>query len=106
MLPHGDALADAEQVIWLDLKREVIVMPRDGTGANLAATLSSKLTSQNLCPNLIIRETSHDTIVNMVSVGRFITIVTKAMLGVDCPGVVFKEVYDLRGQSYLDFSMF
>lgn len=106
VLPDGHPLADAEQVLWSDLKREVIVMPRDGTGANLAAMLSSKLTSQNLRSNLIIQETSHDTIVNMVSVGRFITVVTEAMLGVDWPGVVFKDVHDLSGQSYLDFFLF
>lgn len=69
VLPQGHALAEAEQVYWSDLKREVIVMPRDGTGANLAAMLTAKLTSQNLRPNLITQETSHDTIVNMVHVG-------------------------------------
>lgn len=83
VLPYGQALADAEPVLWSDLKREVIVMPRDGTGANIAAMLTSKLIGQKLRTKLIIQETIHDTIVNMVSIGRFITIVTEAMLGVD-----------------------
>lgn len=106
VLPQNHPLAEAEYVLWSDLKREVIVMPRDGAGANLAAMLTAKLTSQNLRPNLITQETSHDTIVNMVNVGRFITIATEAMLGVNWPGVVFKDIHDSRGQSYLDFSLF
>jgi DNA-binding transcriptional LysR family regulator len=106
VLPGGHVLAESEQVYWSDLKREVIVMPRDGTGANLAAMLTAKLTSQNLRPSLITQEASHDTIVNMVSVGRFITIVTEAMQGVNWPGIVFKDVHDPTGQAYLDFSLF
>jgi DNA-binding transcriptional LysR family regulator len=50
VLPENHPLAEAEQVYWSDLKREVIVMPRDGTGANLAAMLTAKLTSQNCAP--------------------------------------------------------
>ena len=106
VLPEDHALAEAEHVYWSDLKREVIVMPRDGTGANLAAMLTAKLTSQNLRPNLIIQETSHDTIVNMVSVGRFITIATEAMQGVTFPGIVFKDLHDPTGQAWLEFSIF
>lgn len=106
VLPEDHALAEAEHIYWSDLKREVIVMPRDGTGSNLADMLSAKLTGQNLRPNLIIQEASHDTIVNMVNVGRFITIVTEAMQFVNWPGIVFKDVHDPGGQAYLDFSLF
>lgn len=106
VLPQHHPLAEAEQVYWSDLKREVIVMPRDGTGANLAAMLTAKLTSQNLHPNLITQETSHDTIVNMVNVGRFITIATEAMQGAGCQDLVFKDLHSSAGQTYLDFYAF
>ncbi len=105
-LPEGHALAEAEQIFWSDLRREAIVTPRDGIGANLAAMLISKLTSQNLLPPVIVQQTSHDTIVNMVSVGRFITVVTEAVQGVNWPGIIFKDIHDPTGQAYLDFSLF
>lgn len=106
VLPEGHPLAEAEQVYWSDLKREVIVMPRDGTGANLAAMLTAKLTSQNLRPNLITQETSHDTIISMVNVGRFITIATDAMQGANHRDLVFKDLHSSAGQTYLDFFAF
>lgn len=106
VLPADHPLAEAEQVLWSDLKREVIVMPRDGTGANLAAMLTANLTSQNLRPNLITQETSHDTIVNMVSVGRFITIATEAMQGASHSDLVFRDLHSSAGQTYLDFYAF
>jgi DNA-binding transcriptional LysR family regulator len=106
VLPEGRPLAEAEQIYWSDLKRKVILMPRDGTGAKLAAMLTAKLTSPNLRPSLIIQETSHNTIVNMVNVGRFIMIVTEAMQGVSWSGIVFKDFHGSAGQSYLDFTMF
>lgn len=106
VMPENHPLAEAEQVYWSDLKREVIVMPRDGTGANLAAMLTAKLTSQNLRPNLITQETSHDTIINMVGVGRFITITTEAVQGANRPDLVFKDLHSSAGQAYLDFFAF
>ena len=106
VLPSYHALAEAEQIYWSDLKREVIVMPRDGIGSNLAAMLTAKLTSQNLRPNLITQETSHDTIINMVNVGRFITIATEAMQSANCHDLVFKDLHSSAGQSYLDFFAF
>lgn len=105
-LPVDHPLAEAEQVLWSDLKREVIVMPRDGTGANLAAMLTAKLTTQNLRPNLITQETSHDTIIGMVNVGRFITIATDSMQGANHRDLVFKDLHSSAGQTYLDFYAF
>jgi DNA-binding transcriptional LysR family regulator len=106
VLPADHPLAEAEQVYWSDLKREVIVMPRDGTGANLAAMLTAKLTSQNLRPNLITQEASHDTIINMVNVGRFITIATEAMQGANRHDLIFKDIQSSAGQTWLDFFAF
>lgn len=106
VLPVDHALAQAEQIYWSDLKREVIVMPRDGTGSNLAAMLTAKLTSQSLRPNLITQETSHDTIINMVNVGRFITIATEAKQVGNRQDLVFKDLHSSAGQAYLDFFAF
>lgn len=106
VLPQDHTLAEAEQVLWSDLKREVIVMPREGTGANLAAMLTAKLTSQNLRPNLITQETSHDTIINMVNVRRFITIATEGMQGANHTDLIFKDLHSSAGQTYLDFFAF
>ena len=106
VLPEGHPLAEQEQIFWADLKREIIVLPRDGTGAHLADLLSSKLSSQNLRANLILQETSHDTIINMVNVERFITITTEAARGISWPGITFKEVHDPSGPAYIHFSLF
>ena len=81
-------------------------MPRNGTGANLAAILTAKLTSQNLRPNLIIPETSHDTIINMVNVGRFIRIAPESMQAANRQKLIFNDLHSSAGQTYLDFFAF
>ena len=106
VLREDHELVTKDVIFWSDLKREILVVPRSGTGSSLAALLTARLTSQSLRPNLIIQDTSHDTIINMVGVGRFITIATDAMQGVLRPGLVFREVHDASGQAYLDFSLF
>lgn len=103
VLQESHPLANADEIYWSDLKREAIVMPRDGTGANLAALLTSQLTTQNLHPNLITQATSHETIINMVKVGRFITIVNEAKQNAGRDGIVFRAIRSSVGQSYLDF---
>lgn len=106
ILKDDHPLAEAEPIYWTDLKREVFVVPREGNGAILGNLLAARLTDQRLRPNIIIQDTSHDTIVNAVRMGRFNAIATDAMLGVPWPGVVFREVHDVSSKAHLDFSIF
>ena len=106
VLPENHPLVEAELVYWSDLKREVIVMPRNGTGANLSVMLTAKLTSQNLRPIRIIHGTSYDTIINMVNVGRFITIAPEGMQAANRQNLIFRDLHSSAGQTYLDFFAF
>ena len=106
VLKEGHALAEKERIYWSDLKREVFVVPRTGNGAILGHLLSARLTDQGLRPNVVIQDTSHDTIVNAVAMGRFNAIATDAMMGIAWPGVMFKEIHDMGGKAHLDFSLY
>ncbi len=105
-LPEGHVLLASERIFFTDLRREVFVVPSGGTGPTISNLLAARMTDQGYRPNIITQDTSHETILSMVSIGRFITVVSEGATGVTRPGIVFREVYDPNGQARIDVSAF
>jgi DNA-binding transcriptional LysR family regulator len=105
-LPNGHHLLDSERIHWSDLCREVFVLPRQGVGAALAGLLKRRLGDQGYRTNIIMQDTSLESVLSTVSIGRYITIATEASLGVTWPDIEFREIYDQNWPVRLDFALY
>lgn len=105
-LLDGHRLLENERIYWTDLRREVFVVPGSGIGPIVANLLAARLTEQGYRPNIIVQDTSLESVLSIVSVGRFITIATEASQGVTWPGLHFREIHDQGGTARLEFSVY
>ncbi|WP_073974518.1 LysR family transcriptional regulator [Erythrobacter donghaensis] len=105
-LLDGHRLLENERIYWTDLRREVFVVPGSGIGPIVANLLAARLTEQGYRPNIIVQDTSLESVLSIVSVGRFITIATEASQGVTWPGLNFREIHDQGGTARLEFSVY
>lgn len=99
-------LLDNERIYWQDLRREVFVVPSSGIGPILGNLLAARLTEQGYRPNIIVQDTSLESALSMVPVGRFITIATEASQGVTWPDLQFREIYDPSGPARLEYALY
>jgi DNA-binding transcriptional LysR family regulator len=105
-LPDGYKLLDGDRIYWPDLRREVFVLPGGGIGPIISNLLAARLTEQGYRPNIIVQDTSLESVLSIVPVGRFITILTESSLGVTWPGLQFREIYDQSGPARLEYSLY
>jgi DNA-binding transcriptional LysR family regulator len=99
-------LLENERIYWQDLRREVFVVPSGGIGPILGNLLAARLTEQGYRPNIIVQDTSLESALSIVPVGRFITIATEASQGVTWPDLHFREIYDPSGPARLEFALY
>ena len=99
-------LLDNERIYWQDLRREVFVVPSSGIGPILGNLLAARLTEQGYRPNIIVQDTSLESALSIVPVGRFITIATEASQGVTWPDLQFREIYDSSGPARLEYALY
>lgn len=105
-LLDGHRLLENDRIYWTDLRREVFVVPSGGIGPIVANLLAARLTEQGYRPNIITQDTSLESVLSIVSVGRFITVVTEASQGVTWPDLNFREIHDQNGTARLEFSVY
>jgi DNA-binding transcriptional LysR family regulator len=105
-LQSGHRLLESDRIYWSDLRREVFVVPGGGIGPTLANLLAARLTGQGGRPNIIVQNTSLESVLSIVSVGRFISIATEASQGVTWPDLHFRDIHDQNGTTRLEFSVY
>lgn len=104
-LNTGQPLVKKDRIHWSDLRREVFVVPSSGIGPVIANMLAARLTEQGYRPNIIVQDTSLESVISMVSAGRFLAITTEASLGVTWPNLTFKEIYSQGGPARLEYAL-
>lgn len=105
-VPEDHALAVADAIFWTDLRAEVFVVPMDGIGPVVANILASKFGAHGYHPNIIAQDTSIESILSTVCIGRYIALATEASTGVTWPGLAFREISDQGGPARLDYSIY
>jgi DNA-binding transcriptional LysR family regulator len=105
-VPENHALSEADAIHWTDLRAEIFVLPTDGIGPVIANVLTSKLGAHNYRANIIFQDTSIESVLSTVTIGRYITIATEASNGVTWPGLKFLEISDNGGAARLDFALY
>ncbi|ATW05261.1 LysR family transcriptional regulator [Sphingorhabdus sp. YGSMI21] len=105
-LNTGHPLLKKERIHWSDLRREVFVVPSSGIGPVIANMLAARLTEQGYRPNIIVQDTSLESVISMVSAGRFIAITTEASQGITWPDLTFREIFSQGMPARLEFALF
>src|SRR3546814_858500 len=72
VLPDDHALAERGQLYWQDLRREVFVVPAGGLGPIFGNLIAARLTEQGKRPNIILQDTSLESVLSMVAARRYI----------------------------------
>lgn len=102
-LPKDHPLAQAERIYWHQLRHETFVLMRLDPGPDAANMLRSALSEPGFEPNIQLREISRENILNLISTGRFLSVVSGTAMGLHHPGVVLREIHGERGKVHIDF---
>lgn len=106
VLPVDHALAEKEQIYWQDLRREVFVVPASGLGPVFGNLIAARLTEQGKRPNIILQDTSLESVLSMVVAKRYISIATEASQGVAWTDLRFHEIHDTTGPARLEYALY
>lgn len=106
VLPVDHALAEKEQVYWQDLRHEVFVVPAGGLGPVFGNLIAARLTEQGKRPNIIVQDTSLESVLSMVAAKRYISIATEASQGVAWTDLRFHEIHDPTGPARLEYTLY
>ena len=105
-VPEGHSLTEADTVHWTDLRNEVFVLPTQGLGPVVSDLFAAKLATHGHRAKIIAQDTSIESVISTVTIGRYLTIATEASTGVNWPGLKFLEIADNGGQARLDFALY
>lgn len=102
-LPKDHPLAEAERIYWHDLRHEPFVLMSLDPGPDAANILRAALSEPGFEPNIKLQEISRENILNLVSAGRFVTVVSGTSMGLHHPGVVLRDIHGQQGKVHVDF---
>jgi len=100
------ALAQSERIYWPDLSHEAFVLPKGHAGPAFNDIMMACLAGQDRIPDIIFQEVSTDTILNMLSIGKFMSLVSESAAGLARPGLVYRDIYDVSGPSWIDITAY
>ncbi len=106
VLPEDHELAEREQVYWQDLRREIFVVSSGGLGQIFENLIASRLTEQGRRPNIILQDTSLESVLSIVAARRYISIATGASQGVAWSDLRFQEIHDPTGPARLEYALY
>jgi DNA-binding transcriptional LysR family regulator len=106
VLPNDHYLVGRDEICWLDLRRELFVVPSGGLGQTFENLLVSRLTEQGRRPSIIMQDTSLESVLSMVAAKRYISIATGASQGVAWSDLRFQEIYDPTGPARLEYALY
>lgn len=105
VLPESHDLAGKDRVYWPDLRHERFIVSTQEPDFDLGNLVIARLSEPGFQPNVESHEVTRDNVVNMVPIGRFVSLTTDTALGRTLPGVVLREIHELTGSvTHIDYS--
>jgi len=92
--PEGHAFAEQQQVHWIDLREEKILLSRRDPGPELYDLLIAKVTSPGDRPKIVRHRAGLANLKSLVGAGFGVTVLTEACAGASFPGVIYRELRD------------
>lgn len=105
-LPDDHELTTRQKIYWQDLHREIFVVPSSGLGPIFENLIASRIAEQGRRPNIIVQDTSLESVLSMVAAKRYISIATGASQGVAWSNLHFQEIHDPTGPARLEYALY
>lgn len=102
-LPAGHRLTSNDMIYWTDLKGEFFLLSRRDPGPDLRNIIVQKLSAPGEAPDIASWDVSSESILAMLETGHRISVHCESCAGLTYPGVVYREVRDASGPSYIPF---
>ena len=103
-LPEGHRLAEGETVYWTDLKDETLLISRHDPGPEIQDLLLAKLASPGDRPKTLFHDMSLGNMMNLVGAGFGVSLVRESDIGANFSGLVYRELHDGMGPSWVSYS--
>lgn len=103
-MPQGHPLAARERLHWSDLVGERFLLTERDPGPETRNMLLGRLGLPGYTPKIEIDDVARETVLSTVALGEHLSIVAESALGIEIPGVVFREVHENNGHMRTGFS--
>lgn len=103
-MPESHPLAARERIHWTDLTGERFLLTERDPGPETRNMLLGKLGMPGYTPEIDMDDIGRDTVLSTIALGGRISIVTESALGIQVPGVVYREVHESNGHIRIGFS--
>lgn len=103
-LPAGHRLTSNDTIYWTDLKGESFLLSRRDPGPDLHNIIVQKLAAPGEVPDIASWDVSSESILAMLESGHRISVHCESCAGLAYPGVVYREVHEASGSSYIAFT--
>lgn len=103
-MPEGHPLAARERIHWIDLTGERFLLTERDPGPETRNMLLGKLGMPGYTPEIDMDDIGRETVLSVIALSGHISIVAESALGIQVPGVVFREVHETNGHMWIGFS--
>jgi DNA-binding transcriptional LysR family regulator len=103
-LPAQHRLASNDLIYWTDLKGESFLLSGRDAGTDLRDIIVQKLSVPGDILEIASWDVSSESILAILETGHKISVHSESWTGLVYPGVVYREVRDISGPSYVIFS--
>ncbi|MFB4382298.1 LysR substrate-binding domain-containing protein [Agrobacterium sp. LR_9] len=97
-LPVAHELSTRDGLVWTDARNETFVVSSGGSGPEVRDYLIQRLAGLGFSPTIDIHDVGRDSLMNLVAMGYGLTITSESTLGIEWPGVVFKQMFCPEGE--------
>ncbi|MEE4452092.1 LysR family transcriptional regulator [Novosphingobium resinovorum] len=103
-MPEGHPLVARERVHWPDMAGERFLLTERDPGPETRNMLLGKLWTPGCSPNIEMEDIGRETVLSTIALGGRLSIVAESALGIQIPGVTFREVHEPHGHMRIGFS--
>ena len=103
-IPEGHSLATRERIYWTDLAGERFLLTERDPGPETRNMLLGKLGTPGYSPEIDMDDIGRETVLSAIALGGHLSIVAESALGIQVPGVTFREVHETNGHMRIGFS--
>lgn len=103
-MPERHPLAERERIHWTDLTGEKFLLTERDPGPETRNMLLGKLGMPGYTPEIDMDDIGRETVLTAIALGGRLSIVAESALGIQVPGVTFREVHETNGHMRIGFS--
>lgn len=103
-IPEDHRLVSQERIHWPDLARERFLLTERDPGPETRNMLLGRLGMPGHMPEIEMNDVGRDTLLSVIALGGHISVVAESALGIQVPGVVFREIHETNGHARIGFS--